>query len=111
MIGKHYGKSVTERGRVCSCCVCVCARVSLQSIHGCMLCLRSSAPIAFGSIINPGGQERQMKCQTSYQLGGRYSPPLSAMCAACTPCSASVDGREMNLLQVEDMQVSGNSLT
>lgn len=77
MIGKHYGKSVTERGRVCLCGVRV--RVSLQSIHGCVLCLRSSAPIAFGSIINPGGQERQMKCQTSYQLGGRYSLPLSAI--------------------------------
>lgn len=76
MIGKHYGKSVTERRRLCLRGVRV--HVSLQSIHGRVLCLRSSAPIAFGSIINPGGQERQMKCQTLYQLGGRYSLLLSA---------------------------------
>lgn len=81
MIGKHYGKSVTERGHVCLCGV----RVSLQSIHGCVLCLRSSAPIAFGSIINPGGQERQMKCQTSYQSEGRYSLALSATPPAQPP--------------------------
>lgn len=77
MIGKHYGKSVTVHKCVCL-RVCERVRVCLQSIHGCVLCLRSSAPIAFGSIINPGGQERQMKCQTSYQLRGRYSLPLSA---------------------------------
>lgn len=67
------------------CASVVCVRVF--AIHPRLRVVSAffSAPIAFGSIINPGGQERQMKCQTSYQLEGRYSPVLSASPPAPPP--------------------------